>query len=168
MTDEAPKPAVFQMGEHLDADQTLKIVREARLGLMDLQMTHGLMTTKDDFAMFHANLQALSGDAQREKQFIQEEKSSEVMMQLAKQASEDLANRMGLSLFTQQQPVDITERTSGLAAIEGTATVVDGELFVGTDVRTYDEFSATVGADLDRRRRGEPENGQPAETSDSP
>ncbi len=168
MTDEAPKPAVFQMGEHLDADQTLKVVREARLVLMDLQLQHGLMTCKDDFAMFHANLQALSGDAQREKQFIQEEKSADVLMALAKAASEELAAKMGIGLFTSQQPVDVTERTAGLAAIEGTATAVDGELFVGTDVRTYDEFSATVGADLDRRRRGEEPQPTNTDNTDSP
>lgn len=167
MTDEAPKPVVFQMGEHLDADQTLKVVREARLGLMDLQLQHGLMTSKDDFAMFHANLQALSGDAQREKQFIQEEKSADVLIAMAKAASEDLANKMGIGMFTAQKPIDVTERTSTLVTIEGTATAADGELFVGTDVRTYDEFSATVGAALDRKRRGE-EPTPVVENSDSP
>ena len=155
MTEEAPAPSVFQMGEHLDADQTLKLVREARLGCLDLQLKHGLMTNKDDFAMFNANLSALSGDAHREKQLKAEEKSSEVMIALAKAASESLANKMGIGLFTAQAPVDINERTAGLSVIEGIATPAEGELFVGTDVRTFDDFSSTVGADLDRRRRGD-------------
>ena len=89
-------------------------------------------------------------------------------MALAKAASEELAAKMGIGLFTSQQPVDVTERTAGLVAIEGTATAVDGELFVGTDVRTYDEFSATVGADLDRRRRGEEPQPTNTDNTDSP
>ena len=77
------------------------------------------------------------------------------MIALAKAASESLANKMGIGLFTAQAPVDINERTAGLSAIEGIATPAEGELFVGTDVRTFDDFSSTVGADLDRRRRGD-------------
>ena len=168
MSEETPA-AVFQMAEYRDADETLRIVRQSRLGLMDLQMQHGLMTDKDDFAMFHANLTALSSDANREKQLKQEEKSSEMIQALAIQASEDLARKMGIALFTSQAPVDVTERTAGLSEIVGIAAPADGELYVGSDVRTFDEFSSTVGAELERRRRGEPEPTPPTETpSDSP
>lgn len=168
MSEEVFMPPVFQMGEHLDDDETLKLVRQTRLGLLDVHLKHGLMTDKEDFTMMNANLTALSGDAHRGKQLKAEEKSSEAMVAMAKLAAEELAKKMGVGLFTQQQAIDVTPHTAGLAEIHGMATAADGELFVGTDVRTYDEFNATVGAELDRKRRGEPETVINAESTDSP
>lgn len=138
----------------LDDDQTITRVRNTRLAILDTLTANGqIPTDSDGFEMLHKNLQELDKSAYQGKRLKQDEKSTEALAQIARITADRLATTLkGANMFTGGTPIGAT--TDALAEIEGTATIAPNELFDGNDTRSFEEFNATVGRDLDAKRRG--------------
>lgn len=138
----------------VDDDSVLKKIRETRLAIMEEQLAGGVPVDKDSFELMHKNLQELDKAALKGKQLKQEEKSSEAMAKLAMEISNNLARQMGNKIFQQKDPVAIEEaEIPNPTHLLGTATPAPGELIVGDDTTSYEQFNETVGKALDAARR---------------
>lgn len=138
----------------VDDDSVLKRVRETRLAIMDDQLAYGVPVDKDSFEMMHKNLQELDKVALKGKQLKQEEKSSEAMAKLAMEISNNLAKQMGNKIFQHKDPIMVEETViPNPSHLLGLATPAPGELIVGDDTTSYEQFNESVGKALDAARR---------------
>lgn len=142
----------------MDDDEVLKKVRKTRLAIMEDQLANGVPVDKDSFELMHKNLQELDKAALKGKQLKQEEKSSEAMAKLAMEISNNLARQMGNKIFQQKDPVLVeAAEVPNPTHLLGTAQPAPGELFVGDDTTSYEQFNETVGKALDAARRASDE-----------
>lgn len=139
----------------IDDDQVVRTVRQTRLAIMDDQLAHGVPVDKDSFEMMHKNLQELDKSAFKSKQLKQEEKSSEAQAKLAMEISNVLAKQLGSRDIFEAKEIDVVEAAQipNPTHLLGITQPVPGELKVGDDTSSYEEFSNTVGKALDEARK---------------
>lgn len=136
----------------IEDDEVVRTVRQTRLAIMDSQLSHGVPVDKDSFEMLHKNLQELDKGAFKSKQLKQEEKSSEAQAKLAMEISNVLAKQLGsrdIFVAAEGDVVDVPNPTHLL----GMTQPLPGELKVGDDTSSYEEFSTTIGKALDEARK---------------
>lgn len=155
MSEDIGQRKPFTPGEALSDDETLKKVREIRMGILTEHLANGIPTDSDGFEQLHKNLVELDKGAFKSKQIKQDEQSSAKMAALAQEIANTLARNMGSqNIFEQKnQPIDVNVPTREPTHLLGISEPVPGELSIGDDTRTYDEFSNTVGKELDEKRR---------------
>jgi major membrane immunogen (membrane-anchored lipoprotein) len=105
--------------------------------------------------MMHKNLQELDKSAFKSKQLKQEEKSSEAQAKLAMKISNVLAKQLGSRDIFEAKEVDVVEAAQipNPTHLLGITQPVPGELKVGDDTSSYEEFSNIVGKALDEARK---------------
>ena len=136
----------------IEDDEVVRVVRQTRLAIMDSQLAHGVPVDKDSFEMLHKNFQELDKGAFKSKQLKQEEKSSEAQAKLAMEISNVLAKQMGsrdIFVVEEGESAEIPNPTHLLGATQP----LPGELKVGDDTSSYEEFSTTIGKALDEARK---------------
>lgn len=137
-----------------DDDTVLTTTRGIRLRILDEQVKH-LPTSGDEFEALHKNLQELDKVAIQKKRLIVDADGNQATAELVKEVTAGILSKMpsGQLFRTQNAEGSIPDP---LAEIEGTATIIPGELDVGVKALTYDDFMKNEGKVIDeRRRRGE-------------
>ena len=139
----------------IDDDEVLRTIRSTRLAIMDNHLSHGVPVDKDSFEMMHKNLQELDKGAFKSKQLKQEEKSSEAQAKLAMEISNVLAKHLGSRDIFEAKETEVVETTQipNPTHLLGVTQPLPGELKVGDDTSSYEEFSNTVGKALDEARK---------------
>ncbi|BDH16676.1 MAG: hypothetical protein [Bacteriophage sp.] len=145
----------YLAADEVTEDNTLKLVRNVRLAILDSQLKDKIPNSTDEFQMLHQNLAELSKDAIKQKQLKADEESAKNTAELARATAEALfANMGGLNYFKQArgepaQPIQLEALEKELPE----ANPVPGELHIGDDTRSFEEFNETVGKELDEKRR---------------
>ena len=145
----------LMLADWIEDDEVVRTVRQTRLAIMDNQLAHGVPVDKDSFEMMHKNLQELDKGAFKSKQLKQEEKSSEAQAKLAMEISNVLAKQLGSRDIFEAKETEVVE-TSPIpnpTHLLGVTQPLPGELKVGDDTSSYEEFSNTVGKALDEARK---------------
>ena len=139
----------------IEDDEVVRVVRQTRLAIMDSQLAYGVPVDKDSFEMLHKNLQELDKGAFKSKQLKQEEKSSEAQAKLAMEISNVLAKQLGSRDIFEAKETEVVETTQipNPTHLLGVTQPLPGELKVGDDTSSYEEFSNTVGKALDEARK---------------
>ena len=135
-----------------DDDVAINTVRQVRFAMLEQQLERGIPTDKDSFEQLHKNLQAIESGAIQRKRIIVEDEANNTNGALARQIMQSIFENAGKrDLFVSEQG-PVAEIPDPLAAIEGTATIIDGELEVGVVDMNYEDFMATKGRAIDERR----------------
>lgn len=144
--------APYNEAAWIDDDAALRKVRQIRLTVMENHLKDGIPTDSDGFEQMHKNLQELDKGAFKSKQLKQEEKSSEAQAKLAMEISNVLAKQLGSRDIFVGKETDVVDIPSPTHLL-GQTTPLPGELKVGDDTSSYEEFSSTVGKALDEARK---------------
>lgn len=142
--------------EPLSDDETINLVRNTREKILQKQLQNGIPTASDEFEALHKNLVELDKSAYTNKRLKVDSDNSKNLAELAKATAEALfaKTRGGKELFTAPEPIG--QIPNPIAEIAGTAKEVPGELTVGDDTRTYDQFMDGSGKIIQERiRNGE-------------
>jgi hypothetical protein len=144
-------------GDTLNDDDTLRLVRNARLTITDKLLEGGIPTDKDSFEMLSKNLAELDKSALKSKGLAIDESNAEANAKLAAAAAETFFKKVGSGkdpfLAEEGQVVTVIDP---VAEIQGTGIPVPGELKVGDDTKSYDEFMKEAGEGIaERVRSGE-------------
>ncbi len=154
-----PRPvtvADFLARDSHSDDDTLKIVRNTRMALMDKLMESGLPTDSDGFELLHKNLVELDKTALKSKSLQIDQSNAEANAKMAAAAANEYFKSVGSGndpFVTDEDETDIPDPMSRIA---GTGVPVPGELKVGDDTQSYDEFMKNSGDHIaERVRSGE-------------
>lgn len=151
-----PRPvttAELLAGDGLNDDETLKLVRNTRLMMMDKLFEGGIPTDKDAFEMIHKNLAELDKTALKSKGLAIDQSNAEANARLAQAAADQYFKTIGSGndpFLTGDGPGAVLDN---LIEVEGTGVPVPGELKVGDDTASYDEFMRNAGDDIAARVR---------------
>ena len=145
----------LMLADWIEDDEVVRTVRQTRLAILDNQLAYGVFVDKDSFEMMHKNLQELDKGAFKSKQLKQEEKSSEAQAKLAMEISNVLAKQLGSRDIFEAKETEVVETTQipNPTHLLGVTQPLPGELKVGDDTSSYEEFSNTVGKALDEARK---------------
>lgn len=136
-------------GDTLNDDDVLKLVRNSRLQLMDQLFANGIPTDKDAFEMINKNLSELDKTALKSKGLAIDQSNAEANAKLAQAAADHYFKQVGSGKdpFMRDVTGDVTI-PNPTQYIEGTGVPVPGELKVGDDTTSYDQFMQTAGNDI--------------------
>lgn len=154
MTEETKDYRVDQIVpiEDKDDDYVIDRVRAVRLSVMETHIAQGVPVDTVTWTMFNQNLQELDKSAQKSKQMKAAAKTADQLSGISGMIADQMMKAMGLDPYASK---DGTEGTipDPSGAIEGQATVIEGELKIGDDTGKYDDFQNTIGKELDEKRR---------------
>ena len=143
------------MLSELDDDATLKTARQVRIAILNKQLESGLPSNADDFELVHKNLQALEMTALQNKRIKTDNDANENQAELIRSITVEMRKNAGRRDILISDDA-ISEVPDPVTEIEGKATLIEGELAVGTQLMNYDDFMRTRGRDIDERsKRGE-------------
>lgn len=141
-------------GDGMNDDDVLKLVRNTRLAMMDKMFEAGIPTDPDAFEMIHKNLAELDKSALKSKGLAIDQSNAEANAKLAQQAAEAYFKNIGSGNDPfANTTIDHAPMPLNLSEIEGTGIPVRGELKVGDDTASYDEFMRESGDDIANRVR---------------
>ena len=145
--------APYIEADWIDDDAAIRKVRQVRLTVLDNHLKDGIPTDSDGFEQMHKNLQEIDKGAFKSKQLKQEEKSSEAQAKLAMEISNALAKKMGSRDIFESKDDAVVVEIPNPTHLLGITQPLPGELKVGDDTSSYEEFSSTVGKALDEARK---------------
>lgn len=142
--------------EPLTDDDAIKLVRNTRETILKKQLELGIPTEADAFEAMHKNLVELDKSAFKNKQINLDADNSKNLAEIAAATAEALFQQMrGRDLFATDKPIE-RSIPNPVDEISGAARIAPGELSVGDDTRTYDEFMGDSGKSIQERiRNGE-------------
>lgn len=136
-----------------DDDTAINTVRQVRFAMLDKQLEQGIPQDKDSFEMLHKNLQAIESGALQRKRIVVDDAANTNTGALARQIMQSIFENAGKRDLFVSEANGEGNIPDPLDAIEGSATIVEGELEVGVVDMNYEDFMATKGRQIDERRR---------------
>lgn len=145
-------------GDSLNDDDVLKLVRNSRLQMLDKLFESGIPTDPDAFELIHKNLVELDKTALKSKGLAIDQSNAEANAKLAQAAADQYFKQVGSGKdpFMRDVTGGSVSVPDPTQYIEGTGIPVPGELKVGDDTTSYDNFMRDAGNDIaERVRSGE-------------